>query len=167
MSRHLTIPTADTQLYTVDNPGSAPPLLFLSGGFGTIHNWNRVIDRLSGRYRAVLFDARARGKSGTSADYSVQGAVNDIGRVIDATELDRPILVAWSYGAPSLSNTRHGIRIRSVGWFSSTVLTRSRCSTSRESSRSGHSFAALPGLCASLPRSAARRICRPIKQRTW
>jgi pimeloyl-ACP methyl ester carboxylesterase len=58
MSRHLTIPTADTQLYTVGNPGSAPPLLFLSGGFGTIHNWNRVIDRLSGRYRAVLFDAR-------------------------------------------------------------------------------------------------------------
>ena len=106
MSRHLTIPTADTQLYTVDNPGGAPPLLFLSGGFGTIHNWNRVIDRLGGRYRAVLFDARARGKSGT-------------------------------------------------------------CSTSRESSRSGHSFAALPGLCASLPRSAARRICRPIKQRTW
>ena len=32
MSRHLTIPTADTQLYTVDNPGGAPPLLFLSGG---------------------------------------------------------------------------------------------------------------------------------------
>jgi pimeloyl-ACP methyl ester carboxylesterase len=29
----------------------------------------------------------------------VQGAVNDIGRVIDATELDRPILAAWSYGA--------------------------------------------------------------------
>lgn len=48
---------------------------------------------------AVLFDARARGKSSTSTDYSVQGAVNDIGRVIDATELDRPILVAWSYGA--------------------------------------------------------------------
>ena len=57
MSRHLTIPTAHTQLYTVDNPGGAPPLLFLSGGFGTIHNWNRVIDRLGGRYRAVLFDA--------------------------------------------------------------------------------------------------------------
>jgi pimeloyl-ACP methyl ester carboxylesterase len=79
MSRHLTIPTADTQLNTVDYPGSAPPLLFLRGGFGTIHNWNRVIDRLGGRYRAVLFDARARGKSGTSAGYSVQGAVNDIG----------------------------------------------------------------------------------------
>jgi pimeloyl-ACP methyl ester carboxylesterase len=59
MSRHLTIPTADTQLDTVDNSGGAPPLLFLSGGFGTIHNWNRVIDRLGGRYRAVLFDARA------------------------------------------------------------------------------------------------------------
>jgi pimeloyl-ACP methyl ester carboxylesterase len=116
MSRHLTIPTADTQLYTVDNPGSAPPLLFLSGGFGTIHNWNRVIDRLSGRYRAVLFDARARGKSGTSADYSVQGAVNDIGRVIDATELDRPILVAWSYGATIavLYAARHPDQVRGL-----------------------------------------------------
>ena len=123
MSRHLTIPTADTQLYTVDNPGGAPPLLFLSGGFGTIHNWNRVIDRLGGRYRAVLFDARARGKSGTSTDYSVQGAVNDIGRVIDATELDRRSSSLGPTARPSLSDTRHGMRIRSVGWFSSTVLT--------------------------------------------
>ena len=35
------IPTADTQLYTVDTPGGSPPLLFLSGGFGTVKNWNR------------------------------------------------------------------------------------------------------------------------------
>jgi len=45
------------------------------------------------------FDARARGKSGRSADYSVQAAVDDIGRVIDATGIERPILVGWSHGA--------------------------------------------------------------------
>ncbi|HEY1274356.1 MAG TPA: alpha/beta hydrolase [Thermoleophilaceae bacterium] len=99
MSRQLTIPTADTQLHAVDAPGGTPALLFLSGGFGTVQNWSRVIRRLDGKYRTVRFDARARGKSGTSADYSVQAAVDDIGRVIEATGVERPILVGWSYGA--------------------------------------------------------------------
>jgi pimeloyl-ACP methyl ester carboxylesterase len=93
------ISTEDTQLYTVDTPGGSPPLLFLSGGFGTVEDWKRVIQRLAGRNRAVRFDARARGKSGTSADYSVQAAVDDVGRVIEATGIQRPILVGWSHGA--------------------------------------------------------------------
>jgi pimeloyl-ACP methyl ester carboxylesterase len=99
MSRELSIPAADTRLHTVDDAGGAPALLLLSGGFGTVRNWSRVIGRLDGRYRTVRFDARARGKSGRSADYSAQAAVDDIGRVIDATGLERPILVGWSYGA--------------------------------------------------------------------
>jgi pimeloyl-ACP methyl ester carboxylesterase len=93
------IPTADTHLYTVDAPGGPPPLLFLSGGFGTVQNWNRVIEHLGGKYRAVRFDARARGKSGTSADYSMQAAVDDTGCVIEVTGIEPPILVGWSYGA--------------------------------------------------------------------
>jgi pimeloyl-ACP methyl ester carboxylesterase len=99
MSRELTIPASDTQLYAVDDPGGAPALLFLSGGFGTVQNWDRVLRLLEGKYRTVRFDARARGKSGTSADYSVQAAVDDVGRVIDATGIERPVLVGWSYGA--------------------------------------------------------------------
>ncbi len=99
MSRPLTIPTADTQLYAVDTPGGTPALLFLNGSFGTVRNWDRVIQRLAGKYRAVRYDTRARGKSGTSADYSVQGAVDDIGRVIEAAGIQRPTLVAWSHGA--------------------------------------------------------------------
>jgi pimeloyl-ACP methyl ester carboxylesterase len=93
------IPAADTRLFTVDIPGGPPALLFLSGGFGTVQNWSRVIRRLGGKYRTVRFDARARGKSGTSVDYSVQAAVEDIGRVIHATAVERPILVGWSHGA--------------------------------------------------------------------
>lgn len=98
MSRQLMIPAADTRLHTVDAAGGTPALLFLSGGFGTVHNWSRVIRRLDGKYRTVRFDARARGKSGRSADYSVQAAVEDIGRIIDATGIERPILVGWSHG---------------------------------------------------------------------
>jgi pimeloyl-ACP methyl ester carboxylesterase len=99
MPGQLTIPVADTKLHAVDTPGGEPALLFLSGGFGTVRDWNRVIQRLAGRYRTVRVDARARGKSGTSADYSVQGAVDDLGRVIDATGVERPIVAGWSHGA--------------------------------------------------------------------
>jgi pimeloyl-ACP methyl ester carboxylesterase len=99
MSPQLKIPAADTQLHAVDAPGGTPALLFLNGGFGTVKDWSRVIRRLDGKYRTVRFDARARGRSGKSADYSVQAAVNDVGRVIDATDIDRPILVGWSHGA--------------------------------------------------------------------
>ena len=99
MSGQLMIPAGDTRLYAVDTRGGRPPLLFLSGGFGTVRNWDRIIRRLAQKYRAVRFDARARGKSGTSADYSAGAAVEDIGRVIDATDLERTILVGWSYGA--------------------------------------------------------------------
>ena len=64
-----------------------------------MQSWSRVLRGLDGKHRTVRFDARARGKSGTSADYSVSGAVSDIGSVIDATHIERPILVGWSYGA--------------------------------------------------------------------
>ena len=99
MSMELTIPAGDTQLHAIDAQAGSPALLFLSGGFGTVRNWDRLISRLDGQYRTVRFDARARGKSERSADYSVQAAVDDVGRVIDATGIDRPILVGWSQGA--------------------------------------------------------------------
>ncbi len=99
MPQDLMIPAGDTRLYTVDEPGGTPALLFVGGGFGTVRNWSRVIDQLDGKYRAVRFDARARGKSGKSTDYSIQAAVDDVGRVIDATGIERPIVVGWSHGA--------------------------------------------------------------------
>jgi len=99
MSRQLTVPAADTHLHVVDTPGGNPPLVFVNGGFATLQHWRPVIARLAGKYRTVQFDARARGRSGTSTDYSVQGAVDDVGRVIEATGVTRPVLVAWSHGA--------------------------------------------------------------------
>jgi pimeloyl-ACP methyl ester carboxylesterase len=99
MSRQLTVPAADTHLHTVDTAGGEPALLFVNGGFATLQHWRPVIARLGGRYRTVQFDARARGKSGVSADYSIQAAVDDIGRVIDATGITRPVVVGWSHGA--------------------------------------------------------------------
>ncbi len=99
MTRQLTIPTTDSQLFTVETPGGPPPLVFLNGAFATVQNWNRVVERLDGRFHCVRFDARGRGKSSTSGDYSVQAAADDVERVIAATGIERPILVGWSHGA--------------------------------------------------------------------
>ncbi|MBV9795955.1 MAG: alpha/beta fold hydrolase [Actinobacteria bacterium] len=95
----LKVPSADTQLHTIESPGGRPALLFLNGAFATTRDWDRVLGLLGGKYQTVRFDARARGKSGRSADYSAAGAVDDIERVIEATGLDRPVLVGWSLGA--------------------------------------------------------------------
>jgi pimeloyl-ACP methyl ester carboxylesterase len=99
MSSQLTVPVADTRLHVVDTPGGEPALAFVNGGMATIRAWRGVIAALAGRYRTIRFDARGRGRSGTSSDYSVEGATNDIGAVLEATGAERAILVGWSYGA--------------------------------------------------------------------
>lgn len=95
----LTVPAGDTLLNVLDTPGGEPPLLLLNGAFGTLQNWNKVTGRLDGSYRTVRFDTRGRGKSGTSADYSLHAAVEDVSRVIEAARVTRPVLVGWSHGA--------------------------------------------------------------------
>jgi pimeloyl-ACP methyl ester carboxylesterase len=93
------VPTADGELSILDAPGGTSPVLFLNGAFATVRSWNPVVKRLGARFRAVRFDARGRGKSPTSADYSVPTAVDDVGRVVAATGIERPIVVGWSHGA--------------------------------------------------------------------
>lgn len=99
MTRQLVIPAADTRLFTLDTPGGEPPVVFLNGAFATTRSWHPVVARLAGTFRAVRFDARARGRSGPSADYSLPGAVDDVGRVVAGTGAVCPILVGWSHGA--------------------------------------------------------------------
>jgi pimeloyl-ACP methyl ester carboxylesterase len=99
MARELMIPTGDTRLHAVENPGGDPALLFLGGGFGTVRNWDRVVQRVGDKHRTIRFDARARGRSETSVDYSARAAVDDVGSVIAATGIERPVVVGWSYGA--------------------------------------------------------------------
>lgn len=99
MTRHLKVPVADTVLDCNDTEGDGQPVLLLNGGFATQRYWKGVLPLLTGRYRVVTFDGRARGKSRTSSDYSFAGGLDDVTAVLDATGLKRPILVGWSYGA--------------------------------------------------------------------
>ncbi|MFZ0040671.1 MAG: alpha/beta fold hydrolase [Solirubrobacteraceae bacterium] len=99
MPHHLTVPVADTVLDANDTEGYGQPVLLLNGMYATQRHWKRVLPLLAGRYRVVTFDGRARGKSGTSSDYSFAGCLEDVTAVLDATGLKRPILAGWSHGA--------------------------------------------------------------------
>src|SRR5437764_14195159 len=92
------VPAADTRLYAIDAPAARLPCSS-SAAASTPCRTGAASSAGSTGSTGRCGSTRARGKSGRSADYSVQAAVDDIGRVIDATDIERPILVGWSHGA--------------------------------------------------------------------
>ena len=99
MTSHLAINTGDGRIHCTIRDGNGAGVIFLNGAFSTGRAWKHVMHALSPGYRIVTFDARGRGRSSESPDYSFSGALADVGRVIRATNLQRPILVGWSHGA--------------------------------------------------------------------
>jgi pimeloyl-ACP methyl ester carboxylesterase len=94
------VPVDDTALAVTDSCGSGTPVVYLNGQFATQGYWRRVIAELGPDWRHLRYDERARGrKSGRSADYSFEAAVRDVGAVLDARDVDRALVVGWSYGA--------------------------------------------------------------------
>src|SRR4051812_26000066 len=80
-----------------------PPLLFVHGWSQSQLCWRRQIEsRLAETFRIVTFDNRGHGMSErplTPEHYaSGQLWADDVAAIIERTELQRPILVAWSYG---------------------------------------------------------------------
>jgi pimeloyl-ACP methyl ester carboxylesterase len=93
------VPVDDTALAVTDTGGRGIPVIYCNGQFATQGYWRRVIAELGTDYRHITFDERARGKSRRSADYSFEAAVRDVDAVLAARDVDRALLVGWSYGA--------------------------------------------------------------------
>ncbi len=84
-------------------PADAPPLLFIHGWSGSHLGWSRQTNSaLRKAFRLVAFDLRGHGFSArpeTPESYQDGAAwAGDVAAVIAALQLDRPILVGWSYG---------------------------------------------------------------------
>ncbi|MEU8635489.1 alpha/beta fold hydrolase [Amycolatopsis sp. NPDC048633] len=94
-----TVPVDDTVLAVTDTGGSGRPVLYLNGAYASRRSWRRVITELGPGWRHVTYDERARGASKRSADYSFEACLRDVDAVVEATGVDRPLLVGWSYGA--------------------------------------------------------------------
>ena len=94
------VPVDHTALAVTDTGGPGIPVLYLNGQFSTQGYWRRVIAELgTEEWRHITYDERARGKSKRSADYSFVAAVRDVDAVLAARDVDRALLVGWSYGA--------------------------------------------------------------------
>jgi pimeloyl-ACP methyl ester carboxylesterase len=93
------VPVDDTALAVTDSGGPGRPVVYLNGSYATQSPWRRVITELGSDYRHITYDERARGKSKRSKDYSFEACRCDVDAVLKARDVDRPILVGWSYGA--------------------------------------------------------------------
>lgn len=93
------VPVDDTALAVTDTRGSGQPVIYLNGAYASQRSWRHVIADLGAGWRHVTYDERARGGSKRSADYSFEACLLDVDAVLEATGVDRPLLVGWSYGA--------------------------------------------------------------------
>ncbi len=110
------IPVDDTALAATDTGGTGIPVVYLNGQFATQGYWRPVIAELGTEWRHITYDERARGrKSQRSADYSFEAAVRDVDAVLAARNIDRALLVGWSYGAVVAAHWAHRNPARTVG----------------------------------------------------
>ncbi len=92
------VPIDDTALYVRATGGPGRPVIYLNGSYASQRHWRPVIAELGVGWRHITYDERARGRSKRSSDYSFEACIRDLDAVLEATEVDRPILVGWSYG---------------------------------------------------------------------
>ncbi|WP_280391290.1 alpha/beta fold hydrolase [Nocardia brasiliensis] len=93
------VPVGDTALAVTDTGGPGIPVLYVNGHVATQKYWRHVIADLGPGWRHITYDMRARGKSGTSADYSFETNVADVDAVLAARGVERALVIGWSYGA--------------------------------------------------------------------
>jgi pimeloyl-ACP methyl ester carboxylesterase len=93
------VPIEDTALFVTDTGGFGTPIIYLNGSYADQSHWKKVVGVLGSEYRHILYDERARGKSNRSKDYSFEACLRDLSAVIEARNIENPILVGWSYGA--------------------------------------------------------------------
>lgn len=103
--RYSTVPGADNlPLQIVEaGPESAPGILFIHGWSLSSSSWQQQLESsLAEQFHLVAVDLRGHGNSGKpwSADAYRDSKTwaDDIAAVIQATGLEQPVIVAWSYG---------------------------------------------------------------------
>lgn len=83
-----------------DYPGEKGPIIAIHGLTGTHKNMHYYAERFKGEYRFIAVDLRGRGNSDpTDKEPSIFNHGDDIIQLIQALQLEQPILLAHSMGA--------------------------------------------------------------------
>ena len=85
--------------YTIEGPADAPALVFAKS-LGSDHRiWDPLCDYLRDDFRIVRYDQRGHGLSdATPAPYTIDGLVSDLAGLLEALEIDNPIVCGLSVG---------------------------------------------------------------------
>ncbi|MFC6838037.1 alpha/beta fold hydrolase [Halomarina ordinaria] len=94
-----TVRTADIETY-FERRGDGPPVVFVHGAVLDHSQWDAQVEALADEYTTVAYDVRGHGRTGGSARerYSVDLFAEDLAALVDALDLDRPVVCGLSTG---------------------------------------------------------------------
>lgn len=79
--------------------GEGQPLLFIHGSGGEISNWENQIPYFAKKYKVIIADSRAQGKSSDKGDsLSYEMMADDYAALLDELKIDSAYVVGWSDG---------------------------------------------------------------------
>jgi pimeloyl-ACP methyl ester carboxylesterase len=81
--------------------GNGPDVVMVHGITGNLAVWHlHLVPALAGRYRLLTYDLRGHGLSDTPpSGYTLDDMADDLLRLLDALDIERPVVVGHSYGA--------------------------------------------------------------------
>lgn len=89
--------------WLTDIPGPTPeaPAVILLHAVGCtgLLTWFPVIEKLSAKYRVVIFDQRWHGRGITSEHFSIRDCADDVAAIADLLDLAQPVVAGYSMGS--------------------------------------------------------------------
>lgn len=95
-SRIEVAPTVE--LETLHLPGPNPTIVFVHGGLGSLWNPYPQLAAFNGDKGLVTYSLAGNGRSTTRSNQTLHSHVADLGALLDALGVDRPIIHGHSYG---------------------------------------------------------------------
>jgi pimeloyl-ACP methyl ester carboxylesterase len=83
-----------------EETGKGQALVFIHGAFADCHIWEPQWQHFSSTYRLVRYDLRGHGRTGVSPleHYSMTTFADDLASLLEALEIDSPIICGLSWG---------------------------------------------------------------------
>jgi len=97
--------------------GQGQPLLFIHGNGGAINNFTKQIPYFSKKYKVIIADSRAQGKSADAADsLTYEMMADDYAALLDQMKIDSAYVVGWSDGGINglLMAIRHPEKVKKL-----------------------------------------------------
>ncbi|MFL6109441.1 MAG: alpha/beta fold hydrolase [Marmoricola sp.] len=89
--------------WLTDIPGPTPeaPAVILLHAVGCtgLLTWFPVVERLSAKYRVVIFDQRWHGRGIMSENFSIRDCADDVAAIANVLDLDLPVVAGYSMGS--------------------------------------------------------------------